>query len=505
MRAADYCAYAHAVAPEKFLLATEACNCPGVIYEEAPLEWWQRAEHLGMDILQDLLHWCTGWVDWNLILDPTGGPNHLGNRCDANLIADPTKSKGRGSVIVQASYYYMGHFSRYLPPGSRRVEISNTVVRERELTAEDVGNSQPLVFLPCAGTELQLWTLDEFGSLFVSDTKYKCADVSNWGKGPRIDTYECVRSTNQQWARRIDPSCSDEDIATLGVACSQIWAPALNKCLTRVETSGAAVGLDAGTTMVVAQALDCREFGDPDQTFDVVQGDQQGFPRAFPIRSPAIDGGGGADGGGSNRDRELCLQPYIAKEPSFDAVAFETPSGEVSVIALNKGDDPLPFTLYDETLGQGVEGLVAPAHSVLSFRLPAKSGAKPATAKVEVEALDAAGAETARPYDRLALQPSAGEPAAVNLHGVEASTSASSVADRTAPPASAQAGAGVRPLFAAALIAASALAIAHGWRRAAPRRAPAFQQLLGSIGGAPVPAEAAGGSADEEPYRVFSD
>ena len=33
-----------------------------------------------MDILQDLLHWCTGWVDWNLILDVTGGPNHLGNR-----------------------------------------------------------------------------------------------------------------------------------------------------------------------------------------------------------------------------------------------------------------------------------------------------------------------------------------------------------------------------------------------------------------------------------------
>ena len=45
-----------------------------------------------MDILQDLLHWTTGWTDWNLILDPTGGPNHLGNRCDANLIADPDDS-----------------------------------------------------------------------------------------------------------------------------------------------------------------------------------------------------------------------------------------------------------------------------------------------------------------------------------------------------------------------------------------------------------------------------
>ena len=53
---------AHAIAPEKFLLATEACNCPGVVYEaDAPREWWQRAEHLGMDILQ--LHWPAPQLD----------------------------------------------------------------------------------------------------------------------------------------------------------------------------------------------------------------------------------------------------------------------------------------------------------------------------------------------------------------------------------------------------------------------------------------------------------
>ena len=57
-----------------------------------------------MDILQDLLHWCTGWVDWNLILDITGGPNHLGNRCDAHLIADPKNVKGYGTLVMQASY-----------------------------------------------------------------------------------------------------------------------------------------------------------------------------------------------------------------------------------------------------------------------------------------------------------------------------------------------------------------------------------------------------------------
>ena len=55
-----------------------------------------------MDILQDLLHWCTGWVDWNLLVDVTGGPNHLGNRCDANIIADPSNTMGQGSIITQA-------------------------------------------------------------------------------------------------------------------------------------------------------------------------------------------------------------------------------------------------------------------------------------------------------------------------------------------------------------------------------------------------------------------
>ena len=44
---------AHSFAPDKFLLATEACNCPGVVYKANAREWWQRAEHLGMDILQD--------------------------------------------------------------------------------------------------------------------------------------------------------------------------------------------------------------------------------------------------------------------------------------------------------------------------------------------------------------------------------------------------------------------------------------------------------------------
>ena len=71
-------------------------------------------------------------------------------------------------------------------------------------------------------------------------------------------------------------------------------------------------------------------------------------------------------------DVEPCLQPYIAKEPSFDAVAFETPDGSVSVVAMNKGDDELTFTLYDASLSLGALDVLVPPHSIQSYTLPAK-------------------------------------------------------------------------------------------------------------------------------------
>ena len=83
--------------------------------------------------------------------------------------------------------------------------------------------------------------------------------------------------------------------------------------------SGAAIGLDAGTSYTVAQALPCKPIGEPSQTFDVVRGDQGGFPDSFPIRTttPAAD----ADLAGGEA-AEMCLQPYVRLEPMFGATAF---------------------------------------------------------------------------------------------------------------------------------------------------------------------------------------
>jgi len=98
--------------PKYFLLGTEASNCPSVLIGD-----WSRGESYGYDIWGDLEAWAVGWVDWNLLLDPIGGPNHGDNWCDAQVIADAKTQK----VYYQPTYYYMGHYSRYILPDSIRV------------------------------------------------------------------------------------------------------------------------------------------------------------------------------------------------------------------------------------------------------------------------------------------------------------------------------------------------------------------------------------------------
>ncbi len=50
--------------PDKILLATEGCSCPGVA-----LGNWLRAERLGHDVMFDLNAGAQGWIDWNLIVN----------------------------------------------------------------------------------------------------------------------------------------------------------------------------------------------------------------------------------------------------------------------------------------------------------------------------------------------------------------------------------------------------------------------------------------------------
>jgi glucosylceramidase len=105
----------HELFPDKHLLFSEGCVEGGVQPDSrAPGERYAR------NMIGEFNNWQEGWLDWNLLLDETGGPNHVENFCDAPVIAD-TKAQ---ALHFHSSFYYIGHFSRYVKPGAARIETA---------------------------------------------------------------------------------------------------------------------------------------------------------------------------------------------------------------------------------------------------------------------------------------------------------------------------------------------------------------------------------------------
>lgn len=72
------------------------------------------------NIIVSLDHWVTGWIDWNIVLDSNGGPNHVGNFCGAPIMID-TASK---QVYYTPIFYVLSQFSRTIRPGDQAVQTS---------------------------------------------------------------------------------------------------------------------------------------------------------------------------------------------------------------------------------------------------------------------------------------------------------------------------------------------------------------------------------------------
>ncbi len=100
--------------PEQELLFTEGCVEYGRFLDSS--EVW-KAEMYAHDILGNLNHGMHGYMDWNLLLDEKGGPNHAGNFCQAPIMCNLEED----SILFNLSYYYIGHFSKYIMPGAKRI------------------------------------------------------------------------------------------------------------------------------------------------------------------------------------------------------------------------------------------------------------------------------------------------------------------------------------------------------------------------------------------------
>jgi glucosylceramidase len=104
-----------ALFPDKHLLFTEGC------IEGGPRPGaWDTGERYARNMIGDFLQGNEGFIDWNLVLNEQGGPNHVGNYCDAPILFD----RRNQTIIQNSSYYVIGHFSKFIPPHSIRIALT---------------------------------------------------------------------------------------------------------------------------------------------------------------------------------------------------------------------------------------------------------------------------------------------------------------------------------------------------------------------------------------------
>lgn len=141
----DALQYAHAKAPDKHLIQTEACVDAEVPKWKDDAWYWQKeatdwgwdwapekdkylhpkyapVNRYARDIIGCLNNWVDGWIDWNMVLDKQGGPNWFENWCVAPVIVDPENDE----VYFTPIYYVMAHFSKYIRPGAVRIGVTSS-------------------------------------------------------------------------------------------------------------------------------------------------------------------------------------------------------------------------------------------------------------------------------------------------------------------------------------------------------------------------------------------
>ena len=109
----------HEAYPDDHLIFTEGCTDS---FSVAQRDAWSPGERYGESMINDFNAGTVGLTDWNILLDDTGGPNHVGNFCLAPVHAN----LGQGTLLFTSAYYYIGHFAKFCRPGARRIAATSS-------------------------------------------------------------------------------------------------------------------------------------------------------------------------------------------------------------------------------------------------------------------------------------------------------------------------------------------------------------------------------------------
>jgi glucosylceramidase len=143
--------------PDKELIFTEGCN---EAFDADKYQFWPNAERYGNSMINDFNMGTAAWTDWNILLDETGGPNHVNNLCFAPIHADLRT----GELIYTPSYYYIGHFSKFIRPGAKRISTVTSRSFLQATTFRNEDNSMASIVMNNTDQTI-------FYSLYVEDQK----------------------------------------------------------------------------------------------------------------------------------------------------------------------------------------------------------------------------------------------------------------------------------------------------------------------------------------------
>ena len=126
--------------PGMFLIHTEGCTGYSKFNPDDEVK---NAEIYAHEILGDLNAGANAYIDWNLVLDNKGGPNHKLNFCNSPIMLN----KDNTDYIKNLSFYYIGHFSKFIKPGAKRIAHSRYTSDIEVVAFKNIDNSTAIVLL----------------------------------------------------------------------------------------------------------------------------------------------------------------------------------------------------------------------------------------------------------------------------------------------------------------------------------------------------------------------
>ncbi|MEJ2472179.1 MAG: hypothetical protein P8Y96_13865, partial [Desulfuromonadales bacterium] len=95
-----------------------SANWDGVDNADHPI--YTPVHRYARDIIVGINNGLSGWIDWNIVLDKNGGPNHVGNFCGAPIMIDTAS----GHIHYTPIFHILSQFSRTIRPGDQALDVA---------------------------------------------------------------------------------------------------------------------------------------------------------------------------------------------------------------------------------------------------------------------------------------------------------------------------------------------------------------------------------------------